>query len=78
MYTRDEYNAELLKLAHRVADMQPAGRRAWPLLTPVEMAELAIQQGWAPANVDELVDDVRAALLGYVGESELPEAPDRV
>lgn len=77
MYTRDEYNAELLMVAHRVAQIQPRSRNTEPLLTAVELAEGSIRQGWAPQDIDAMTDELRVVLLAYIGESELPEAPER-
>lgn len=76
MYTRDEYNAEILKVARRVVETAPVGRPLWPLLSRVEAAERAAGRGTL-ADYDQAVGSVASVLIEYVGQSELPDWVER-
>lgn len=76
MFTRDEYNDEILETARRVIETAPVGRPVWPLLSKVETAEHAARTGTL-ADYDWAVGAVATKLLEYVGQSELPDWVER-
>lgn len=74
MFTRDEYNREILAVARRVVAATPDTRKTLVLRSSIAPAELADN---TEEETDILVDWVRRHLLELVGESELPEAVER-
>lgn len=74
MFTRDEYNREILATARRVVAATPDIRKTLVLRSSIGPAELADN---TPEETDILVDYVRRNLLELVGESELPEVVER-
>lgn len=74
MYTRDEYNREILTVAHRVVAATPDIRKTLALRSSIGAAELADN---TEEQADILINWVRRHLLELVGESELPEVVER-
>lgn len=76
MFTRDEYNREILATAQRVVDAHPFDRGRTFSLRSAMRAVHEVDPS-ATGEIDALVDAVRRLASQFVGESELPEVVER-